>query len=210
MAAAGAGVARRLPGRGGCNRFRRDRFQRAHAHPGAVPGGTDFLSGGIHDRRTGLPGRICLGDCLLICRPERVLVGEHSIVIVAGHISVGERVFIRIRACLPVAVRVPEPPFVRLSVPDLGLGLAYIRVPDADADHIGTGFAEHTRVFSTRIFSTACTVGGCNFGTGRIHAGEYRRASEHSTGGVRFYVAAVDEKGQYAALGTRRHSPSSC
>ena len=38
VAAAGAGVARRLPGRGRCNRFRRDRFQRAHAHPGSVQG----------------------------------------------------------------------------------------------------------------------------------------------------------------------------
>ena len=54
-AACGAGVARRLPGRGSCSRCRRDRFQRAHARPGAVPGGTDFLSGGIHVQRTGHP-----------------------------------------------------------------------------------------------------------------------------------------------------------
>ena len=192
MAAAGAGVGRRLPGRGGCSRYRRDRFRRAHAHPGSVPGGTDFLSAGIHVRRTGLPGRVCLCACLLVCFRERVLAGERSIVIVPGRISAGERVYIRIR--------IPEPPFVRLPVSVLGLGLAHIRVPDADADHIDIGLAEHTRVFSTRIVGTACIVGACNFGTGRIHAGEHRRASEHSTGGVRFYVAAVDEKGQYAAL----------
>ena len=59
-------------------------------------------------------------------------------------LGVSQRVCIRIRACLPFADRV--------------------RVPDAD--HIGTGLAEHTRVFST-----------CNIGTARIHAGH---ACEHS------------------------------
>ncbi len=83
-----------------------------------------------------------------------------------------------------------------VSVPDLGL--AYIRVPDADANHIGADLAEHTHVFGTR-----------NFGT-RIHSGEHSRAGEHSTVGIRIYVAAPGEKGQYVALGARRHSPSSC
>ncbi len=158
-------MARRLPGRGSRSRYRRDRFQRAHAHPGSVPGRTDFLSG-VHARRTGLPGRVCLCACLLVCLRERVLAGERGIVIVPGRISVGEYVYIRIR--------VPEPPFVRLLDCVPVLGLAHIRVPDADADHIGIGLAEHTRDYSTRIFSTACIVGACNFGTGRIHAGEHR------------------------------------
>ncbi len=157
MAAAGAGVARRLPGRGSRSRYRRDRFRQAHAHPGSVPGGTDFLSG-VHDRRTGLPGRVCLCACLcaclLGCLRERVFAGERGIVIVPGRISAGE--YVRIR------IRVPEPPFARLL--DCVLGLAHIRVPDADADHIGTGLAEHTRDYSTRIFSTACIVGACIVG----------------------------------------------
>ncbi len=199
-------MGRRLPGRGGYIRHRRDRLRPARTHPGPVPGGTDFPSGAIHARRTGLPRRVSLCACLLIwllvCRRERVLAGERSIVIVPGHISAGEHVHIRIR--------IREPPFVRLPDCVPVLGLAHIRGADADADHIDIGLAKHTRVFSTRIVGTACIVGACNFGTGRIHAGEHRRASEHSTGGVRFYVAAVDEKGQYAVLGTRRHSPSSC
>ena len=183
MAAAGAGADRRLPGRGGGSRCLPDRFQQARAHPRSVPGGTDFLSAGIHARRTGLPCRVRV--CLLICLRERVFAGERGIVIVPGRISAGERVYIRIR--------VPEPPFARLL--NCVLGLAHIRVPDADADHIGTGLAEHTRDYSTRIVSTACIAGACNFGTGRIHADQHRRASEHSTGGVRFHVAAADEKG---------------
>ena len=113
------------------------------------------------------------------------LVRCQNFVIVPERISAGERVRIRIR--------VPEPPFVRLPVPVLGL--PHIRVPDTDADHIGTGLAEHARVFSTCIVGTACIAGACNFGTDRIHAGEHRRAGEHSTGGVRFHVAAADEKG---------------
>ncbi len=68
---------------------------------------------------------------------------------------------------------------VSVSVPDLSLGLAYIRVPDAD--HIGADLAEHTHVFGTR-----------NFGT-RIFAGH---AGEHSIirTGIHFYVAAIDER----------------
>jgi hypothetical protein len=184
VAAAGAGVGRRLPGRGGYSRHRRDRFRPARAHPGPVPGGTDFLSGD-HARRTEFPGRACLCACLLACLRERVLVGERSIVTIPGRISAGERVGIRIR--------VSEQPFVRLPDCVPVLGLAHIRGADADADHIDADLAEHTRVFSTRIVGTACIVGACNFGTcnfgtcnfgtGRIHAGEHRRASEHSTGG---------------------------
>ena len=202
VAAAGAGVARRLPGRGGCRRFRRDRFQRAHAHPGSVPGGTDFLSGGIQVQRTGLPCRVWL----LVCFSERLLVGERSIVIIPGRISVGERVYIRIRACLLFAdrIRVPEPPFVRLPVSDPDLGLAYIQGPDADADadHISTdiGAAEHTGVFGIRNLGTR------NFATARIHVGEHSIICI----GTCVCVAAPGEKGQYVALDARRHSPGSC
>ena len=190
MAAAGAGVDRRLPGRGGGRRCRSDRFRRAQVHPGSVPGGTDFLSAGIHVRRTGLPGRVRVCVRLLLCPRKRVLAGERSIVIIPGPTSAGERVRIRIRIRFADRVRVPEPPFVRLSVPVPVPGLAHIRVPDADADHIGTGLAEHTRVFSTACIVGARNFGARNFGTGRIHAGEHRRASEHSTGSVRFYLAA--------------------
>ncbi len=58
------------------------------------------------------------------------------------------------------SVRLPD------SVPVLGL--AHIRVPDAD--HIGTGLAEHARVFST------CNFGTRVFGATRIHADEHSLA----------------------------------
>jgi len=112
------------------------------------------------------PRRVWLRVLLLVCLPERVLLGERSSVIVPGHVAAGERVGIRIRAYIPVGerVRVPEPPLVRVPVSDPGLGLAHIRGPDADADHIGTdiGAAEHTRDYGTR-----------DYGTARIHSGEY-------------------------------------
>ena len=127
-------------------------FTGEHAHhPEPVPRRTDVLSGGIHGRRTWRPRRIWLRVLLLLgCLPERVLLSERSSVIVPGHVTVGERVRIRIGACRPVAVRVAQPPLVRLSVFVPDLGLAHIRVSGADADHIGIGLAEHTSVFGTR------------------------------------------------------------
>ena len=135
---------------------------------------------------------------------ERVLLSERSSVIVPGHVSADERVGIHARECIPVGerVRVPEPPLVRLSVSDPDLGLAYILGPeDADADHISTdiGTAEHAPIFGT------CNFGTCNFGTARIHAGEHSIIRI----GSRVCVAAPGEKGQYVALGARRHSPGS-
>ncbi len=167
MAAAGAGVARRLPGRGSCSRCRRDRFRRAHAHPGSVPGGTDFLSGGIHVRRTGCPCRVCLLIWLLVCLPEPVLVSERSIA--PGRISVGECVFIPfLGACIPLAycvrVRVPEPIPVRLPVPVP----VYIRLP------VHIAIDEHI------------IVGARGFVRASIHVGEHTLVRI----GIRFYVAA--------------------
>ena len=176
--------------RGGGSRFRRDLLRRGeHAHPDSLPGGTDFLGAGIHVRRTWwCPRRVWLRVLLLGCRPERVLLGERSIVIVPGHVAVGERVCIR--ACLSVRVRVPESPLVPLSFSDLGP--AHVQGPDADADadhstpdigtpDIGTadlGTADlgtpdlRTADLGTPDFGT-CNFGTCNFGTGRIHAGEH-------------------------------------
>jgi len=201
VATDGAGVDHRRHDRGGRRRFRRDlSHRRENAHPGPVPRRTDLLSGGIHGRRARRPRRVRLRVLLLVgCLPERVLPGERSSVIDPGHISAGVRIGIRIRVQIPVAVRVPERPILLrlpVSVPDLGL--AYIRLPHADADHIDIGLGEHTHVFGTR-----------NFGT-RIHSGDDSRAGEHSTVGIRFYVAVPGEKGQYVALGARRHSPGSC
>ena len=180
---------RRRPDRGGRrSRSGRDCPQRAHARPDSLPGGTDFLSAGIHGRRTWRPHRVCVRVRLLVCRPERVLLGERRIVIVPGHVSVGERVCIR--AGIPVDVRVPEhQSLVRLpdSDPDPG-GLAYLHVPDADAhadaDHIGTDLAEHTHVFGTYNYRD------CVFGTARIHTGEHSLVRSS----IRFDVAAVDER----------------
>ena len=167
MAADGAGVDHRRHDRGWHSRFRRDLFHRGeHAHPESVPGGTDFLSGGIHARADGRPRRVWLRVLLLGCLPERVLLGERSIVIVPGHVSADERVCIR--AYIPVSerIRVPEPPLVRFSVADPGLATSSAR--HADADHISTDIdaAEHARDYG--IFGT------CNFGTARIHVGEHR------------------------------------
>jgi hypothetical protein len=185
VAADGAGLDHRRHDRGGRRRFRRDLFDRGeHAHPQPVPRRTDVLSGGIHGGRARRARRVRLRVLLLVCLPERVLRGERSSVIVPGHISAGERVCVRIRAHIPVAVRVPERPvLVRLPLPVPDLGLAYIRVPHADADHIGADLVEHTHIVGTR-----------NFGT-RIHSGDHSRAGEHSTVDIRFYVAAPGEKG---------------
>ena len=76
--------------------------------PRDSPPRTDVLSGIIHVRRTWRPWCVWLRVLLLGCLPERVLLSERSSVIVPGHVAVGERVRIRIGACLPVAVRVPS------------------------------------------------------------------------------------------------------
>ena len=168
VASTGAGVARRLPGPSSCSRCRRDRFQ-GHTLTGSVPGGTDFLIGGIHVRRTGLPCRVCLCVCLLVCLRERVLVCERSIVIVPGRISVGERVFTPLlRACIPLAycVRIPEPIPVRLPLPIYIRLLVHIGVANANAEHI--------------------VVGACVFVRAPIHAVEHTLVRI----GIRFYVAA--------------------
>jgi hypothetical protein len=111
------------------SRFGHDRFVRARAHPGAVPGGIDVLSGGVRGRRTGWPGRVCLRVRL----PARVLLGERSIVIVPGHVAVGvgERVCIPLRACIPLPdpIRVPEA--IPVSFP--------VRVGVAIGEHIAVG-----------------------------------------------------------------------
>ena len=118
---------------------------------------------------SGLPSWIPGSGRLLSCRPGRVLLGERSIVIVPGHVSVGERVCFR--RCLSVSVHVSEAPLVRLSVSDLGT--AHVQGPDAD--HIGT--AEHTPVFRTRVFGTG------NFGT--CISGPHPRGEQASSASAR-------------------------
>ena len=118
-----------------------------------VPGPS--LAEAIHDH--GRPRCAWLRVLLPGCLPERVLPGERSSVIIPGHVTAGERACLRIRACLPAGVRLPQPPLVRLPVPDPGL--AHVQGPDPDADHIGadldtdtdtdhlsTDIAEHTHV----------------------------------------------------------------
>jgi hypothetical protein len=116
VAAAGAGVDRWLPCRGSRSRVRRDHFHRAHARPGPVPGGTDFLIGGIH---AGRPDAL-RGACL----PVRFLLSER--IIVPGHISAGERVRILIGAFVPVADRIRVPEVIPVRLPD----------PDPDPFHV--------------------------------------------------------------------------
>jgi len=151
--------------------FRRDCFHRAHAHPDPVPGGTDFRTDDIHVRRTWGAQRVCLRVRL----PERVLLGER--VIVPGHISVGQRVCVRLGACLPVAVRVPEPVPVRLSV------AVPVRIDIRVSVRIGVvGIAISISIGKHIYISTPV------FGTARVHAGEHTIVPS----GIRFYVAAVD------------------
>ena len=205
MATDGAGVDHRWHDRGGGSRFRRDLLRRGeHAHPDSLPGGTDFLGAGIHVRRTWrCPRCVWLRVLLLGCRPERVLLGERSTVIVPGHDAAGE--FVCIRACLSVRVRVPESPLVPLSVSDHGP--AHVQGPDADADadhsttDIGTadyGTADYgtpdygTPDYGTPDYGTP-DYGTPDFGTGRVHAGEHSIIRI----GIRFYVAAPGERGQY-------------
>ena len=167
VAAAGAGVARRLPGRGSCSRCRRDRFRRAHAHPGSVPGGTDFLSGGIHVRRTGCPCRVCLLIWLLVCLPEPVLVSERSIP-PRAHLSRRVRLHPLPRRMHPTRLLRPRPrpqPIpVRLPVPVP----VYTRLP------VHIAIDEHI------------IVGARGFVRASIHVGEHTLVRI----GIRFYVAA--------------------
>ncbi len=168
MAAAGTGMARRLHPRGICSGLRRDRHDRAHTHPGSVPGRTDFPSGGVHLSRATGRWRVCLRVCLLGCRPEHVLPGERSNVIIPGHIPAGERVRIRIRACLPVAdrIRVPEPP-----VPVRVFGAAGPRPPVAlisSGDAVGAWVCRRPSA-GPRWRRAAPGVAGA--GTGRLGGG---------------------------------------
>jgi hypothetical protein len=99
-----------LPCRGGRSYFRRDRFHRAHAYPGSVPGSTDFLTDRIHVGRTdALRGGVRLSDSII-----GRIVGP-------GHISVG---CVRI----PVGVLIPaaDPIRIREFIP--------VRLPEADPD----------------------------------------------------------------------------
>jgi hypothetical protein len=179
VAADGAGVDHRRHDRGGRSRFRRDLFRRGeHAHPDSLPGGTDFLSAGIHVRRTWwCPRCVWLRVLLLVCLPERVLLSERSIVIVPGHDAAGECVCLR--ACL--SVHVPESPRVPLSVSDLGP--AHVQGPDADADADHSTADHSTADIGTADIGTADLrapdfgtpdLRAPDFGTGRNHAGEHR------------------------------------
>jgi hypothetical protein len=101
-----------LPCRGGRSYFRRDRFHRAHAHPGAVPGSTDFLIDRIHVGRTDVLRGVYLRGCVRLI--ERI-VGP-------GHISVGGCVRIPIGVLIPAA----DPVRIREFIP--------VCLPQADAD----------------------------------------------------------------------------
>lgn len=146
MAAAGAGVDHRRPYRGiRRSRFRGDRFHRAHAYPGSVPGGPDFLTDGTRVGRTDGFQRACF--------PAGVRLADR--IIVPGHISAGERVCVPIGAFIPVADRIGIPEPVRIPDPVsvvLGLGehvpvVSYVVVPARIHDEhltvrIGIGFYE--------------------------------------------------------------------
>ena len=97
-----------LPCRGGHSCFRRDRFHRAHAHPGSVPGGTDFLIDRIHVARTDALRRVYLPGCVLLT--ESILV--------PGHISAGGSACIPIGVLIPVADRVGIPEVIPVRLPD--------------------------------------------------------------------------------------------
>jgi hypothetical protein len=111
VAAAGAGVDRWLPGRGGGSHFRRDRIHRAHAGPGPVPRGADFLIGGNHAgrgdalRRACLPVRILLSERIVV--PERISAGQRARILVGAFVSVTDR--IRIPDVIPVRLADPDP-----------------------------------------------------------------------------------------------------
>jgi hypothetical protein len=113
-----------LPCRGGHSCFRRDRFHRAHAHPGSVPGGTDFLIDRIHVARTDALRGVYLPACVLLT--ESILV--------PGHISAGGRVCILIGVHIPVADQVGIPELIPVRLPDPDPFPVSIGPPDSHPD----------------------------------------------------------------------------
>jgi len=127
VAAPGAGVDHRRHYRGvRRRRFRGDRFYRAHAYPGSIPGGPDFVTGGTRVGQTDSLQRACLA--------ARVHLGER--IIVPGNISAGQRVCFPIGAFIQVAdrIRIPEP--IPVCFPD----------PLADPVSVHIGLGEHITV----------------------------------------------------------------
>jgi hypothetical protein len=166
VAAAGVGVDRWLPCRGGRSHFRRDRIHRPHAGPGPVPGGTDFLDGGIHAGR---------GDALRrACLPVHILLSER--VIVPEHLSAGQRARILIGAFVPVAdrIRISEVIPIRLTDPDPDPDHV-VAVPEPDPVGVPDSHPDPFRVFPV---------------PDRVHADE--RAFVRI--GLRFCVAAADAR----------------
>ena len=97
-----------LPCRGGHSYFRRDRFQQAHAHPGSVPGGTDFLIDRTHVGRTDVLRGVYLRGCVR-------LIGR---IVGPGHISVGGCVRIPIGVLIPAADQVRIREFIPVCLPE--------------------------------------------------------------------------------------------
>jgi hypothetical protein len=112
-----------LPCRGGRSYFRRDRFHRAHAHPGSVPGSTDFVIDRIHVGRTDVLRGVYLRRCVRLI--ERI-VGP-------GHISVGGCVRIPIGVLIPAdQVRIRE--FIPVCLPEADADADSDRDPAPDPD----------------------------------------------------------------------------
>jgi hypothetical protein len=117
-----------LPCRGGGSGSRHDRFHRAHAHPGSVPGSADLLTDRIHVGRTDALRRVYLSGCVLLIEPGCVLLIERVI-------SAGGSACIPIGVFLSVAdrVRIPEVIPVRLPDPDPDPDPAFDPDPDPDS-----------------------------------------------------------------------------
>ena len=120
-----------LPCRGGHSYFRRDRFQQAHAHPGSVPGSTDFRTDRIHVGRTDALRRVYLPGCV------RLAEGIVERIVVPWHISVGGRVGIPVGVLVPVADRVRIPELVPVRLPEADPDSNPDPAPDPDPDSIG-------------------------------------------------------------------------
>jgi hypothetical protein len=177
VAAAGAGVDRWLPGRGGRSHFRRDRIHRAHAGPGPVPRGADFLIGGSHAGRRDALRRARLTVHILLT--ERIIVPEH--------ISAGQRARILVGAFVPVAdrIRIPEVIPVRLADPDPDANHV-VAVPEPDPVGVPDPHPDPFRVVPVPA---------------RVHADE--RAFVRI--GLRFYVAGADAGWRGLCPVNRRH-----
>ena len=128
----------------------------------------------------GGPWRICLP----VCFPERVLLVER--IIVPGLVHAGDHARVRAR----------EHPCVQAGQH------ARIHPGEHAREHPGVHADEHPRVHADQHSGEHAY----------IHPGDhsYIHPGEHAHAGIRFCVAAVGEKGQYVALGARRHSPGSC